>query len=621
MPKKTFYITTPIYYPSGKPHIGTCYTDILADIFARWHRLNGEEVFFSTGMDEHAQKVEKDSKELNITPQKYVDEIADIFQNTFQKYNISYSKFIRTSSQEHKDYCKKILNQVYKKGNIYKGKYSGLYCISCETFYTEKDLVNNKCPLHGTDVQKYEEDCYFFKLSKYENKIYDYIKKNDYIYPSERKEFILNRIKNEGLKDIAISRKNSSWGISLPFDEKFTAWVWFDALLNYLSVLDKKNKKFWPANIHLTAHDILWHHSVVWLGMLFSAEIELPKRLVVHGFILGDNNKKMSKSLGNVVDPIKILKIYPVDSVRYFLSREISLGLDGAFSVKALNERHNNELVNDLGNLHARTLSMIEKYYNDKIPKSTKNELVKKLDFKKINSLVENYELHNAISEIWKFINECNKYISENKPWEFAKTNSKQLDIIIYNLVESLRIISILLSPYMPETSTKIRNSLGVKEEPDFKNLKFGLLKSTQIQRVGYLFTRIDEGEKMQKKEIKIETKVEHKPIKPIIQFTDFEKLDLRVGKIIRAEAHPNADKLCVLQVDFGDHKRQIVAGIKLHYKLEDLINKKITVVVNLQPTSLRGIESQGMLLAASDKDNVVLITPEKDISKGSRVS
>jgi methionyl-tRNA synthetase len=618
MPKKTFYITTPIYYPSGHPHIGTCYTDILADVFARWHRLNGEEVYFCTGTDEHAQKVEKASKELNITPQEYVDEIAEVFKNTFKKYNISYTKFVRTSSQEHKDYCKKILNKVYKKGDIYKGKYSGLYCLSCETFYTEKDLVNNKCPHHGIELQEYEEDCYFFKLSKYEKKIVDYIKKQNYIYPKERQDFILNRIKQEGLKDISISRKNSGWGVPLPFDEKKVAWVWFDALLNYLSGIEK-NKKFWPANIHLTAHDILWHHSVVWLGMLFSAEIEPPERLVVHGFILGDNDKKMSKSLGNVIDPIQIIQTYPIDSIRYFLSREIPLGLDGAFSMKALNERHNNELVNDLGNLHARTLSMIEKFYNGKIPKATKNELVKKLDFKKINTLVESYELHNALSEIWKFINECNKFISENKPWELAKTDKKRLDLVMYNLIESLRLISILLYPYLPETSEKIRTSLCIKEEPNFKNLKFGLIKSTQIQKVGYLFTRIDEVEKM--KETKIETKTEHKPIKPLIQFSDFEKLDLRVGKIIKAEPHPNADKLCVLQVDFGDHNRQIVAGIRLHYNPEDLINRKIIVVVNLQPASLRGVESQGMLLAAVDNDKVVLLTPEKDISKGSRVS
>jgi methionyl-tRNA synthetase len=615
MPKKTFYITTPIYYPSGKPHIGTIYTNVICDSIARWHRLLNEDVFFTTGTDEHAQKVEKSAKEQNITPQEFLEQIIPHFKEAFQRYNISCDKFVRTTDEDHKKYCQKLLTLLYKKGEIYKGKYEGWYCIGCETYYTEKDLVEGNCPMHGTKVAWFEEDAYFFRMSKYQKRVEEYIKKLDYIIPKYRQDFILGRMK-EGVKDICISRSNSDWGIQLPFDKKKTAWVWFDALPNYLSSTNSaKTKKYWPANLHVTAHDIMWHHSVVWLSMLLASKIKLPKKLLVHGFINGEGGVKMSKSLGNVVDPIDLLDKFPVDSVRYFLVREIPMGSDGIFSMKALEERHNNELVNDLGNLHARTMSMIEKFYNGKIQVSKKNELVRKLNFKKINSYMNKYELNSALSEIWKFINECNKYISDNKPWEL-KDDKKRLDVIMYNLVESLRVISILIEPFMPDTSVKINQSLGIPKQY-FKDLKFGLLKENQIQKVGYLFTRIEEEKPMANKVIK----QKQVSAKPVIQFPDFEKLDLRIGKVIKVENHPDADKLYVLQVDFGDHKRQIVAGLRLYYKPEEILHKKIIVIVNLQPVTLRGVESNGMLLAASKEDKVVLLEPGKDIDVGARVS
>ncbi|MBS3162702.1 methionine--tRNA ligase [Candidatus Woesearchaeota archaeon] len=614
MPKKTFYITTPIYYPSGKPHIGTVYTNIVTDSIARWHKLLGEDVFFSTGTDEHAQKVEKEAKEKGLDTKAYVDTIIPHFKDAFKKYNISYDKFVRTTDEDHKKYCQKLVKKLYDQGDIYKGKYEGWYCNGCETYYTEKDLVDGKCPLHGTKATWFEEEAYFFKMSKYEKKVIDYIKKNNYITPKYRQEFILSRMK-DGVRDLCISRTNSEWGISLPWDHKHKIWVWFDALPNYTSnTASSPWKKFWPANVHVIAHDIIWHHSVIWLSMLLAAGIELPKKLLVHGFIMGEGGLKMSKSLGNVIDPLELLKKYPVDSVRYFLLREIPLGSDGAFSYHALRERHNSELVNGLGNLHARTLSMVEKYYSGKIVKSPKNELPKKFNYAKFEESMSNFELHNALSEIMHFVNECNKYINDNVPWELAKNNKKRLDIVMYNLADSLRLISILIEPFMPETSENIQKSLGMKKKEDYKKAKFGLLGNNKLEKVGYLFTRIDEGETMQKKETKVETK-------PVIPFTDFEKLDLRVAKIIKVENHPNADKLYVLQLSLGSEKKQIVAGLRSHYKPEQLLNKKIIIINNLQPTVLRGVESNGMLLAASKDQKVVFLTPESDIPEGAKIS
>ncbi len=622
MSKKTFYISTAIDYVNAQPHLGHAYEKVCADAIARWHRLNNEDVFFVTGTDENAQKNVTAAKEKGMPVSAFVDLNVKKFQDLCKLYNISNDYFVRTTEERHHKVAQEIFKKMFDKGDIYKSYYEGLYCEGCEAYITEKELFEGKCPEHKKEPKKIKEECYFFKASKYEQKVLKLISSENFIIPLSKRKEMVSRLKEEGLKDLCVSRSNVEWGVSVPFDESHKVYVWLEALENYISCLDypKGNlyKKYWKDNknkYHLIGKGINFFHSIVWPAVLMSAEIPLPKTIIVHGYV-NIGGEKMSKSLGNVVDPITLPQKYPIDSLRYYLMRHIPFGEDGDFTYETLIERHNSELVNGLGNLHARTLSMIEKYYNGKIIKSSKNDLPKKFNYNKFEESMDNFELHNALSEILHFVNECNKYINDNVPWELAKKNKKRLDIVMYNLVDSLRIISILIEPFMPETSEKIQKSLGMKKKEDYSKAKFGLLGNNKIEKIGYLFTRIDEVEKM--KETLIEKPV---AIKPIIQFEDFEKLDLRIGKIIKAEPHPNADKLYILQVDFGDHKRQIVAGIKQHYKIEELINKKITVIVNLQPTILRGVESQGMLLAAVDKDKVILITPEKDIHQGSRVS
>jgi methionyl-tRNA synthetase len=625
---KTFYITTAIDYPSGKPHMGHAYEKICADIYARWHRLDSRDVFFLTGTDEHGQKIERCAKKENLTPKQYVDKMVPFFKTLVKSYNISSDKFIRTTDPKHKKYCQQILQKVFDKGDIYKGKYEGWYCIDCETYYTEKDLENGKCPTHKKKADWFEEEAYFFKMSKYQKKVENYIKKQSYIFPPSRQKFLLNRMK-EGVKDLCVSRSNFNWGVKLPFDKKQCSYVWFDALLNYTSGVNTQNEKnFWPADIHVIGHDIMWHHSVIWLSMLFAAGIKPPKNLLVHGFIKGEGGLKMSKSLGNVIDPMEIIKEYPVDSVRYFLIREIPFGSDGNFSKNALRDRHNNELVNDLGNLQARTLSMVERYYGGKLPLAKKNELVKKLNLKKVQTYMDKYELHNALSEIWKFINECNRYINDKKPWVLGKNgNYKKLDVVMYNLAESLRMLSILLHPFMPETSEKMRVALGIKKQQTFKDLKFGKLGNNKIKRKGYLFTKIEEENKVVKKVAKEHKTTKGKTISTpeaghYIPFKEWEKMKLRVGKITKVQPHPNADRLYVMMVDLGEgeNDRQIVAGIKEHYKPKDLVGKLVVVFTNLQPTKIRDVESNGMLLAAEFEGKVVVLTPDEEINPGASI-
>jgi methionyl-tRNA synthetase len=620
---KTFYISTAIDYVNAKPHLGHAYEKVCTDIIARWHRLLNEDVFFVTGTDENAQKNVSAANKAGMKTKEFVDQHAKVYKNLCKLYDISYNDFIRTTETRHKKVAQTIFQKMFDKKDIYLGNYEGLYCEGCEAYITEKELVDGKCPEHGKKPKHLKEESYFFKASKYQKKILKLLETDTFVVPKSKRNEMIQRIKKDGLRDLCVSRKDLDWGIQVPFDKKHRIYVWKDALENYISCLEYPNSpnylKYWKENknkIHVIGKGINFFHSVVWPAVLYSAGIPLPKSILVHGYV-NIKGKKMSKSQGIVVDPLELVDKYPLDSIRYYFCRQISFGEDGDFSEETLIDRHNNELVNDLGNLQSRTLTMIEKYFKGKIPRTNKNELVKKLNFKKINDLMLNYELHNALSEIWKFVNECNKYINANKPWELAKTNKKKLETVLYNLADSLRIVSILIEPFMPNTSKTIKQQLGLKKKETFKDLKFGLLGNNQINKKGYLFTKIEE-EKMTEKQVISTPEAGH-----YIPYKEWEKMKFRVGTIKKAEPHPNADKLYVLLVDLGkgENPRQIVAGIKKGYELKDLIGKQIIVFTNLQPTKIRGIESNGMLLAASFKDKLALVQPDQKIETGARIS
>lgn len=591
-----FYITTAIDYVNAPPHIGHAFEKVLADALARWHRIQGDKTFYLTGTDENAQKNEEAAKEAGIPTQKFVDQNSKIFIELCKTLNLSNDSFIRTTESHHKKTAQEIFQKVYDNGDIYKGNYEGLYCQGCEEFKTEKDLVDGKCPEHNKAPKLISEPAYFFKLSKYKNKLEKFIP--NYIAPKSKAKEILTRLKEEGLRDLCVSRTNLDWGIDSPIDKDFKIYVWFDALINYLSGA----KDNWPADVHVIGKGINWFHSVIWPAMLMSAGIELPKKLLVHGY-LTFNGKKISKSLGNTIDPRELAKKYPIDSIRYNLLRGSTFE-DFDFSEKELVDRHNNELANKLGNLVSRTSALAEKYGITK----TQNTLIKKLNLKKINLRVDNFELDKALSEIFAFIDICNEFIQSKKPWE---TQDKK---VLFQLVEAIREIAIQLEPFIPESAQKIQE----------------IFKSDKIKKAPVLFEKIEN---------QIENQLENQLEKPnlnkqeepnktmenvtIIQFEDFAKLDLRVAQIKKIEDIEGADKLYKLTLDVGElGQRTICAGIKEFYKKEDLKKKKIIIIANLAPRKLKGIESQGMLLAASTKDHktVSLISPDQDIVPGSRV-
>ncbi|HLC31176.1 MAG TPA: methionine--tRNA ligase [Candidatus Nanoarchaeia archaeon] len=606
MTQKTYYITTAIDYVNGEPHIGHAYQKIIADALSRWHRLQGKEVFFLTGTDEHGKKIADTAKKANKGPKEFVDSIVPKFKEAWKALNINYDRFIRTTDEDHKKTVQEFIKKVQKGGDIYLGKYEGLYCVGCEAYYTEKDAQNNECPIHKKPLETIKEESYFFRLSKYKKFLLDHYKKNPrFILPAERRNEIINRIKEE-LQDLSISRTSFKWGIPFPGNPKHVTYVWFDALINYYTATQTKGKeKFWPADLHVLGKDNAWFHTVYWPAMLKSAGIKLPKTIFNHGFLTVEG-QKISKSLGNTISPIKIVSKYGSDSMRYYVMRATPFGEDGDFSEAELIKRHNTELADKLGNLISRVTTLAEAIGLQKTPlKSLKTDKL----IKKMQESLENYQTDKALNELFAFIDQCNTFVQQTKPWE---TKDKK---ILYELTNALKDIAILISPFLPETAEKIAKTLNV--ELSWKQLSLPL-KIEKVKKSEILFKKIE----MKQAEQKTQT-VQIPKASQTISYEEFSKMQLKVGKILKVEDHPNAEKLLVLSVDLGEPTpRTIVAGLKKHYKKESLLNKKAIFVANLQPATLRGIESQGMILAAvsEDESQIIFLTPEKDIKEGSNI-
>ena len=623
---KKFYLTTAIAYTSSKPHIGNVYEAILADAIVRYKKKDGYDTYFQTGTDEHGQKIEQKALSLGITPKEHVDHISGELRKTYDLMNVKYDNFIRTTDTYHEKQVALAFEKLYKKGDIYKGEYEGHYCVACESYFTEKDLVDGCCPDCGGKVELTKEECYFLKLAPYQEKLINYINSNpDFIQPESRKNEMINNFLSSPLPDLCVSRTSYKWGIPVNFDNKHVIYVWIDALLNYLTGIGydvngnngELYNKFWPADIHLIGKDILRFHTIYWPIMLMALDLPLPKTVFGHPWILM-NHGKMSKSKGNVIYTEDLVELFGVDAVRYYVLHEIPFAQDGNITYELVCEKNNSDLANTYGNLVNRTIAMVKKYFGDEdIYKSSETEFDSKLidtakttvvQYKK---LMDQYKIADAIEEVMKLLRQSNKYIDETAPWVLAKDLEKKevLRTVLYNLLEAIRISSILLEPIMPSTSNKVytylNTSLTSFADLEFKTAKYNVSSSD------VLFKRLDVKEIMDKvaiketeKEVKVEPKKESKPL---ISIDDFDKLDLVVGQILEAKKHPKADKLLVFKVNIGTEIRQIVSGIAKFYTPEELVGKKVVVVKNLAPIKLRGEESCGMLLCASDEADTTL--------------
>lgn len=637
MENKKFYLTTAIAYTSSKPHIGNVYEAILADAIVRYKKKDGYDTYFMTGTDEHGQKIEEKAASLGVSPKEHVDNISNEIKKTDELMNIKYDKFIRTTDDYHMKEVSEAFEKLYKKGDIYKGEYSGLYCVACESYFTEKDLVDGKCPDCGGNVYEAKEEAYFLKLTPYQPRLVEHIKTHkDFIQPESRKNEMLNNFLQNPLPDLCVSRTSYTWGIPVKFDQKHVIYVWIDALMNYITGIgyhvsgesDEMFKKYWPADVHLIGKDILRFHTIYWPIILMALGIELPKQVFGHPWVLTNHNK-MSKSKGNVIYADDLTSIFGVDAVRYYCLHEIPFAQDGNLTYELVCERSNSDLANTYGNLVSRTIAMAKKYFGDEkieyitldeaTEESTKTlvELIGQTK-EKYHKLMDEFRVADALEEIMVMLRGANKYIDLTTPWILAKDENKKdvLKTVLYNLLETIRIATIMLEPAIPESSAKVYNALNTTKT-NFVDLDYLVSEKYSVKTIDVLFKRLDEKEVMDIVLKKEEEKAKPKKEENLISIDDFDKIKLVVGEIVEAKKHPSADKLLVFKVNIGDEVRQIVSGIAKWYKAEDLVGKKVIVVKNLKPVKLRGVESMGMLLCASDEDDNKLELLQTSLNPG----